>query len=238
MKKFNFQGLNMPKLALDVFFYPLSMYFFFNQIVMALLAIVVIIFICIKTTIYQKDLYMTVLQSFMEFLNQIHSHSAVGIGFKNAILATKQEEVNQRLHVCLDLLKKDIQFNGSHEGITQILEGSFPIDEVKIFNVMLGQSAQTGTSVSTIVSITIDQLYLKFKSQKEIDVLLFQKKLEQTILCAAPLMIIASIRLASPQYLSPLYSSGQGTVIMMFAFGLLVLMKTISEKIVKIPIKF
>lgn len=238
MKKLSIHETDIPKLVLDVFFYPFSMYFFFNSILLALLALVVIVFMCIKTRMYRKDPYLTVLQSFMDFLNQIHSHSAVGMGFKNAILATKQDEVSQRLHVCLDRLKKDIHFSGNHDGIAKILEASFPIDEVTIFNIMIGQSEQTGASVSTIVSITIDQLYLKFKAQKEIDVLLFQKKLEQTILCAAPLMIIASIRMVSPQYLSPLYASSQGTLIMLFAFGLLLAMKIISERIVKIPIKF
>ncbi len=231
--------INFKNLILDLFFYPIGIKFFFDSSFFSILAMIIIIGLLISRKCYRSDYYIRIFNAFLEFLNFMNTYLSVGYSFKNAI--TKFDESDgshpEHLRKSMKALQNIIVFNGTDHKLFEILYEHYPIKETASFQKLMHQALLAGSQSSYIVNVTLDLLYLKNKTQSEVELILFQKKLEQMILCIAPLAIIGFIKLTSNQYLSILYTTVPGRLIMVFAFGILVIMKITSDSIVKIKLE-
>jgi tight adherence protein B len=187
---------------------------------------------------YLKNLDGKYLDAFIDFLNQINSNLCIGMGFESAVIASSkmlQNDLNDSSKAIIKL-SHSIQMGVRGELLYQSVCDVFPIYEATLFSRMMQLSKQTGSNPSIITGITIDKLYMKHKVNNEIEMVLYQKKLEQTILCLAPMFIVLFIRLSSPGYMDLLYQTAIGRVVMTFALSLIIAMKLISEHIIKFKI--
>ncbi|MBE0450684.1 MAG: hypothetical protein IBX70_07545 [Clostridia bacterium] len=231
--------INIKNVLLDVMFYPIGVKFFFDSTLLSIIALLLIIILLLKKKCYRSDSYASTFNSFMEFLNHMNTYLSVGYSFKNAIMKFDANDESHPEHLCLSMkaMQNIIVFNGTDQKMFEVLYEHYPIKETESFQKLMLQALLAGSQSSYIVNITLDLLYLKSKTQSEVELILFQKKLEQMILCMAPLGIIGFIKLTSSQYLSILYTSIPGRLIMIFAFGILILMKITSDHIVKIKLE-
>jgi tight adherence protein B len=72
----------------------------------------------------------------------------------------------------------------------------------------------TGGDIVKVVNRTAEVLVEKITIRREIETLTAQKKYEAKILTAMPLLIIVFLRLNSPTYLTPLYTTAAGVLVM------------------------
>ena len=79
---------------------------------------------------------------------------------------------------------------------------------------------RTEGNIAKVMEQTIRQLQDRMEIQQELRVLLARKKLEQKLMSVLPLLIILLLMVMSPGYLTPLYQSAQGQMVMVGA-GLL-----------------
>lgn len=233
------EEINIKSAVLDLVFYPIGIKFFFDSTVLSILATIIILLLIITRKCYCSDTYSNTFNAFVEFLNHMNTYLSVGYSFKNTIIIFDENDGSHPVHLCITMkaLQNVIAFNGTDQKLFDILLKQYPIKETESFQNLMHQALLAGSQSSYIVNITLDLLYLKNKTQSEVELILFQKKLEQMILCLAPLAIIGFIKLTSNQYLSILYSTLPGKLIMLFAFGILILMKLISDHIVKIKLE-
>lgn len=89
------------------------------------------------------------------------------------------------------------------------------------------------TEIFSNIAKTISE---KIEIKNEIQTLTAGKRLESRILSLMPIAIVTSLTLLSPQYMSPLYHSGIGRVLMFAGFILIILNYIISRKIIKIEV--
>lgn len=95
---------------------------------------------------------------------------------------------------------------------------------------------RTGGNMTEILSETADSIEQKSAVDKEIQVLLSSKKMEQKIMNIVPFFIIFYISVTSKGYFDVLYHNPIGIVIMTFCLLLYLAAFTISEKIVAIEV--
>jgi tight adherence protein B len=95
---------------------------------------------------------------------------------------------------------------------------------------------QLGVDPAFITGKTLEIIAYKQQIVSEIHRILYQKKMEQMILVFAPIVIVVFVSSLSPDYLAILYETSMGRIIMTLALALIILMKVISERIVKIDI--
>ncbi|GAU78994.1 type II secretion system F family protein [Fusibacter sp. 3D3] len=223
----------------DSAFYIVGIYSFYNIPILLPLPVILIAILMKFSKRYDRNYATEISYQLIEFLNYINSNLSIGMSFEHAILSYEKDRYSSfdnPMKIRFEKLINAIKMGVSQEQLLNVLETVFPIRDTKRFSSMLIQSMKTGANQSYIVSITLDKLYIKHKTESEIQTILYQKKTEQMILCMAPMVIILMIRNMSPDYLMPLYSDLLGRIIMTFSFSLLVVMKLVSKKIIQIEI--
>lgn len=221
--------LNISLFISDVLFYSLGVYCFYNNIFFVCLVNVFLLIAAKYKGGYKKNNQNKIVNEFMDFLNHINSHVSVGESFRTSIMAQQQIESN-----CTNALKKLVILNGTDEQILFTILQHYPIPEAVQFNKLLRGAIHSSRDASKVISVTLDQLYIKFKTSSAAEMILFQKKIEHIILTLAPLFVILMIRISAPTYLNIMYETSVGKIIMTFALFLLIAMKLIGTSIINI----
>ncbi len=232
------ESLDWFRLLFDLLFIGLSVVCFYDSLILLVLCLSLFYVVVTKKSYYLKNLDGHYLDAFIDFLNQINSNLCIGMGFESSVIASSkmlQNDINYSSKTIIKL-SHSIQMGVRGDLLYQSVCEAFPIYEATLFSRMMQLSKETGSNPSIITGITIDKLYMKHKVNNEIEMVIYQKKLEQTILCLAPMCIVLFIRLSSPGYMEILYQTAIGRVVMTFALGLIVAMKLISEHIIKFKI--
>ncbi|MDR3304657.1 MAG: hypothetical protein LBS85_01295 [Clostridiales Family XIII bacterium] len=94
----------------------------------------------------------------------------------------------------------------------------------------------TGGDVVKVVNRTTEVLVEKMAIRKEIETLTAQKKYEAKILTLMPIVILLFLRLNSPDYLTPLYSTAAGMFVMAAALAALAASFVWSSRIMEIEV--
>jgi len=230
--------IDLFRLSFDVLFVFLAALCFYSNFFVTVLSVTVILIYALKSSHYDKNLEMFYLNHFIDFLNQINSNLCIGMGFDTSVITSAKILTHDNSYSthAIHQLSNSIKIGINTHELFQQLQKLFPIQEAQLFCRMMQMSKETGSNPSEITEITIDKLYLKHKITDEIETILYQKKLEQSILCLAPMFIILFIKTSSPEYLSMMYQSLAGTLMMTVALLLVLIMKFISEKIVSFKI--
>ena len=230
-----FHDIDWIRFNFDLAFICLSIIAFYEGSLLLIFTITCFIFYAFYTNYYHKNRAAFYLDSFIDFLNQINANLCIGMGFETSIINSSQLLKNdlsyssQTIHT----LNKTIRMGVSSERLFEKVCDAFPIYEATLFSRMMHLSKDTGANPSEITRIIIDKLYLKHRVSNEIEIILFQKKMEQSILCLAPMLIILFIKASAPDYLDIMYHTILGKMIMTVAFSLILMMKLISERIIQ-----
>jgi len=94
----------------------------------------------------------------------------------------------------------------------------------------------TGGDVIKVVNRTAEVLIEKMAIKREMETLMAQKKYEAKILTVVPILIIVFLRLNSPEYLTPLYTTIPGIFVMAGALAALAASLVWSNKIMSIEV--
>jgi tight adherence protein B len=97
-------------------------------------------------------------------------------------------------------------------------------------------SKRSGVNLVEVVRNAANIINDKIEIQQDIDTILSQRKFEQKILNAIPLIIILFLYTTSPDYIEPVYSTLQGRVTMIAVLIMLSVSFAISKKIAEIKV--
>lgn len=226
------------RIMFDMMFISLSIWAFYSSLIMIVLALLIFIQLVCKTKIYRKDASALHLDAFIDFLNHVNANLGFGMGFDSAIVSLSKSLSDDDSHSSEAIrgLSHAICLGAQDDTFFEQMVTYFPIPEAHLYARMIKLSKMTGASTTIITSSVIDKLYMKYKVNTEIGMILYQKKLEQSILCLAPMLIILFIRTSSPGYMDILYTTALGRLVMTSAFVLILIMKAVSEKLVRFEV--
>lgn len=224
------------KFLTDIVFYGLGSLLFFNSVLISMIAISLVMYLLFAKELYKKSNEIRRFNHFVDFLNQLHANLSVGIQFNNAILNLKESHFHEELGVFIMDLKKIIQYSGAPNDIYKAIIDQFKLEEANVFVQLLQQATETGTQVAGVVNITLEQLYFKSNIRRTVESIIFQKKLEHSLLVMAPLMILIFLRITSGGYIEVLYTQIEGRVIMALAFATITFMKWLGHKLTNISL--
>ena len=216
----------------DLVFYALGVYVFYHSYIGVLFSTLFVGFKLVFKQRYLISLEEYHSPSFVDFLNHMNSHLYTGSTFENAILKLEP----QRFKNDLTLLHRTINIGVSDTKLYDTLYALWPIDDMKQYCHMMHIGKRLGVKPSYITNASLELMSQKQQVLNEIYQTLYQKKMEQMILTFAPMVIILFVSSMSSDFLSILYVGVTGRSIMTFSFGLIIIMKMISEKIVTIKV--
>jgi tight adherence protein B len=109
-------------------------------------------------------------------------------------------------------------------------------EDVRNFSEVFIICKRTGGNLVEVIRRTSHILADKMEVKQEITVMLAQKKFESRVLAISPLVVVAFLKLSSPDYMAPLYGNAQGMVIMTLALGVLCASMWLSGLIMRIKV--
>lgn len=226
------------KLFLDLLFYGLGLYAFYRNIVLSASSVILILFLYRYTKYYDRDSYFDYLDSFIDFLNQINSGLSSGFSIESSILQSLEElekdgsEKETYMRRVLFQTASAIRLGLNGDILFDEIRKFYPIEDSKLYIKMLKLGKVTGASMNHITETVLSQLYMRFRTISESNLIVYQKKIEQQILCVAPIFIILFVSISSGEFLEILYTTHVGCLIMTLSFCMLLVMKFIGRRIV------
>jgi tight adherence protein B len=94
------------------------------------------------------------------------------------------------------------------------------VEDIRNFAEVLAIAKRQGGNLVEVIRRSVLVMSEKIDTQREIRILLARKRWESRLLCAAPVLFVAALRLSSPDYMDPLYH-GAGRLIMTGALAVI-----------------
>ena len=108
----------------------------------------------------------------------------------------------------------------SEEGLLSDFAARSRVEDIENFSEVYLTCRSTGADVERVVSRAAENLMEKMEIEKTIEVLSSQKKLEGKIISLMPAAVLLFLNLLSPDYISMLYESILGRIIMAVSLGI------------------
>lgn len=110
------------------------------------------------------------------------------------------------------------------------------VDDILSFAEVFLTAKRSGGDLLVIIRNTISCIRQKQETMQEIETCLAGKIMEQKIMSLIPLLILAYVKLASPEFLASMYGNAAGTVVMVLCFLVYALAYFWGRKIVRIEV--
>lgn len=110
------------------------------------------------------------------------------------------------------------------------------IDDIQSFAEVFLTAKRSGGDLIAVIRNTISCIRQKQETMQEIETCLAGKVMEQNIMSMIPLLILAYVKVTSPEFLSTMYGNVTGTTVMLLCFAVYVLAYLWGKRIVRIEV--
>lgn len=222
--------------------FGLGYIFYRNVIIAAAVALFALKFpeIQTKTLISRRKSKLT-----MQFKDMLYSlSSAVGSGSSveramSAVLNDMEHQyVSPDTYIIqeLELMVSKLSMNANIEDLFNDLADRSGIEDIRTFANIFEISKRTGGNMIQIIRQTSDIITQKIETANEIDTLLAEKKMEQKVMTAAPILLLALLTETTGDFMEPLFTTLSGRAVCTLALGLVVIGFLWGKKLTDIKI--
>ena len=110
------------------------------------------------------------------------------------------------------------------------------VDDIRSFAEVFLTARRTGGDLPGIIRNTVFCIRQKQETLQEIETCLAGKRMEQNIMSLIPILILAYVKLTSPEFVAPLYGNLTGTLVMTVCFAVYAAAWFWGRKIVQIEV--
>lgn len=188
-----------------------------------------ILLIMWKKTIEQKleERNKKVAMEFQTMLKNVSSSLLAGFSLENAFVEAEKElkqMYGEKSYMFLELqnINKKVGMNIPLEEPLEDLAERTGMEDIYNFIDILSFAKRAGGNFVEIIDNTINKMWAKYETAREIDVAISAKKLEQKVMSVIPVVLLAYMKLTSAEYMSVLYGNVAGVLFMtvcLFAYG-------------------
>lgn len=180
-------------------------------------------------------------EQFKELMLLVSTGQKAGYSAENAFLSSYQDMKNlygAESVVCkmLKILKTGRENNIEFSALWHQMGSQTGIAEIQEFASVYEISGKSSGNMASVMEKTADIIIRKLETEKEIEVILSARKLEQKIMNAMPFLIMLYISVTSPGYFSGLYHCLGGVVIMTVCLAIYAGAYMMSQKMIPIEI--
>lgn len=136
----------------------------------------------------------------------------------------------------VSIINRTVSFNMPIETLFFAFAERTKVEELMNFAQILDYGKKTGSNWKRIISDTVLRMIERYETEKEIEVMLASKCMEQRVMNIIPLVVLLFLKLSSWEYMSVLYGNVCGVMIMTVFLVLYVVAIWLSEKIMNIQV--
>lgn len=227
---------------LYVFVDMIVAYLFYDSLTAVLIGIPGYIFFIKKIKkVFHEKRKNQLRQQFCEMIDSLSTALSAGLSVEHAFDDAKKIMIGMYgeksfIVTGLNEIISKMNINKSVEkGLKEFADAS-GIQEITDFSEIFVHAKRSGGSFKEIISRTVRMMREKSDTEKEIEILLKGKMLEQKIMLIIPFLIMAYLRISSPQYMSVLYHNLAGIVVMSACLIIFAIAVYLTEKISNISV--
>ena len=133
-------------------------------------------------------------------------------------------------------MNRSVTFNISVDRLFSQMAYRYEIEEMISFAQIMEYGKKSGGNWKQLIEDTVLRMLERYEAQKEIEVMVAAKKLEQQIMNVIPLGMLLFLQISSWEYIRVLYESILGMSIMTVCLGVYIVALFIAEKIMDIQV--
>ena len=168
---------------------------------------------------YEEKVKRRYLLEFKNMINAMQGSLEAGNSMERALISAgedmrdlygnKSEIVKQ-----IRIIEKKLRLNIPLEAALEQMAEKFDISEIYDFVEIISTIKRTGGNAVRIIRNTVEKLTDEIELAAELEVMVAAKKFEQQIMVFMPALIVVFLRITTDGFLSPLYGSPLGMIIM------------------------
>lgn len=188
-----------------------------------------ILLIVWKKTIEQKleERNKKLAMEFQTLLKNVSSSLLAGFSLENAFVEAEKElkqMYGEKSYMFQELqnINKKVGMNIPIEEPLEDLAERTGMEDIYNFIDILSFAKRAGGNFVEIIDNTINKMWAKYETSREIDVAISAKKLEQKVMSVIPVVLLAYMKFTSAEYMSVLYGNVAGALFMtvcLLAYG-------------------
>lgn len=180
-------------------------------------------------------------QQFRDFLNSLTASMHAGYAVENAFQESYQELVelhgkNAFIPRELARMLRQMKLNRSAEEVLEEFAARSGLEDARNFAAIFKIAKRSSGNLVSIMSNTAETIGKKLETQREIQVLIQQKRYEQRIMNVMPLAMILYLRMGNGELMEVLYTTLAGRTVMTVCLFLYLISYCMAEKIVAIKV--
>ncbi|MEY8427413.1 type II secretion system F family protein [Lachnospiraceae bacterium 46-15] len=156
--------------------------------------------------------------------------------FREALEALRKVSGNGLVEKEFSLITAQLSFNRALEDLLSDLAKRSGEEDIRNFAEVFGVAKRSGGDLAAIIRNTVKSISQKEETRKEIRVCIASKKLEQNLMSAVPLFILAYVGTASPGFLDVMYHNAVGIAVMSGCLLVYFLAWILGKRIVEIEV--
>lgn len=220
----------------------LTSYFFYRSVLFFLIGLIGIIFY-LKIDKKQKirKTKKKLAEEFAEVLNSVNANVKAGYALENAFVEAYNDMVSfygdkSLMAEEIIYIKKGLSVNQTLESMLSDLGKRSGVEDILVFSRVFETAKRNGGNIKEVLEKTSETVKAKSEVEKEIEVMISQRKLELSIMECIPFFIIAYIGITSKGYFSVLYHNLRGILLMSVCLSVYIIAIYIGSKMVNINV--
>lgn len=218
----------MYALAAAAVLFVLGMVFYQHPVIAGVLAIFGLLFPKLQTkSIIAKRREKLALQ-FKDMLyslsSAVGSGSSVEMAMRLVLDDMEKMYVNPETYIIqeLVLMVSKLNLGANIEDLFRDLADRSGIEDIRTFANIFEISKRTGGNVMKIIRQTSDIITQKLETNNEIQTLLASKKMEQKVMTAAPILLLALLEQTTGEFMQPMFE-GMGRLVCTVALAMVII---------------
>ncbi len=178
---------------------------------------------------------------YKDMLISLKDSVLTGYSLENAIKESYKEMIivyGKQSFICeeLRILISRLSLNMNMEKVFDEFADRTRLESSRVFANTLAIAKRSGGDLSHVIKRVIENIVLRESVKEEIEIAINGKKMEQKIMTAIPMLMISYIGIVSPGFLSVMYETWIGKIVMTICLAAYAGAYFWSEKIVKIQV--
>ena len=217
-------------------------YLFYNSWI-GIIPGVVVGFISFKTEKekIRKNKKRRLLKGFQDLMTSVDAALEAGFSLENAILAaygdlsvrySKKDRIMQYLAV----INRRVSMNEPIDTVLMDIALKTELKEMIDFADVIRVVKQSGGNTINIIRETVENISERIAVEKEIEVIIAGKQLEQRIMMIMPFVVILYMRLSMSNFMKGIYGNIPGMIFMTFMLCLVVIADKLGRNITSIEV--
>ena len=180
-------------------------------------------------------------EHFMNGMQVLNTSLQAGLSMENAWLEVQKETLmlygeGSEFYQKIKEMNQTVTFNMPIERLFLEFAQSSQVEEITRFAEMFDYGKRSGGNWKKIIDNTVFRMCEQYETQKEIEVLLAAKKMEQKVMNLVPVGMLLFLQVSAWDYVEILYHNLFGVLSMTICLLIYVFAIWLSEKIMKIQV--